>query len=113
MPVSDPDDRDHPCTTEINLMPTTTQHAPGTFCWPELATSDQTGAKKFYTSLFGWSSSDTDMGNGEQYTMLDLGGRNVGALYTLREGQRDQGVPANWMSYVAVESAYQTAAKAK
>ena len=43
-------------------MPTVTQHAPGTFCWAELGTTDQDSAKKFYTSLFGWQYKDTDMG---------------------------------------------------
>ena len=32
-------------------MATVTQHAPGTFCWPELSTTDPEAAKKFYSSL--------------------------------------------------------------
>ena len=44
-------------------MPTVTTHAPGTFCWPELATSDQDAAKKFYSTVFGWQFTDADMGN--------------------------------------------------
>ena len=36
-------------------MPQAPRFAPGTFCWVELATSDQAGAKAFYTSLFGWT----------------------------------------------------------
>lgn len=94
-------------------MATVTQHAPGTFCWPELATTDQQGAKTFYTTLFGWEFSDSDMGGGESYTMLKLAGRDVGALYSMREEQRGQGIPPHWNSYVAVESADQAAAKAK
>ncbi len=94
-------------------MATTTQHAPGTFCWPELGTTDQQGAKKFYTTLFGWAFTDNDMGNGEVYTMLKLNGRDVGALYTLRKEQLDRGVPPHWSSYVAVENADQTAQKTK
>jgi predicted enzyme related to lactoylglutathione lyase len=35
-------------------MPNVESHAPGNFCWVELATSDQAGAKKFYRSLFVW-----------------------------------------------------------
>jgi predicted enzyme related to lactoylglutathione lyase len=34
-------------------MPLVEKHAPGDFCWIELATTDQTGAKKFYSELFG------------------------------------------------------------
>ena len=35
---------------------------PGNFCWFELATSDQTAAKKFYGELFGWTANDAPMG---------------------------------------------------
>jgi len=94
-------------------MPTTTTHAPGTFCWPELGTTDQDGAKKFYTALFGWTFTDSDMGKGETYTMWKLGGRDVGALFKMRPDMLAQGVPPHWGSYVAVESADQTAARAK
>ena len=94
-------------------MATITQHAPGTFCWPELATSDQTKAKTFYTSLLGWQFTDNDMGGGESYTMLTLGGRTLGALYNQRQEERKQGIPPHWNSYVSVESADATAAKAK
>lgn len=94
-------------------MTTTTQHAPGTFCWPELATTDQAGAKAFYTKLFGWESSDSEMGPGETYTMLKLKGRDLGALYTMRQEERSHGIPPHWNSYVAVANADRSAAQAK
>jgi predicted enzyme related to lactoylglutathione lyase len=90
-------------------MTTMTQHAAGMFCWSELATTDQEGAKKFYRSLFDWSPDDTPMGEGETYTLLKKNGKEVSALYT----QREKGMPANWMPYVAVDSADATAAKVK
>lgn len=94
-------------------MATITQHAPGTFSWPELATLDQDGAKAFYTKLFGWEFNDSPMGPGEFYTMLKLGGRDLGALYSMRKEERANHVPSHWNSYVAVASADQSAAKAK
>ena len=94
-------------------MATITQHAPGTFCWPELATTDQAGAKKFYAALLGWEMTDSPISDSEVYTMLMLKDRSVGALYTMRPEERGQGVPPHWNSYVAVESADQSAAKAK
>jgi len=90
----------------------TTRHAPGTFCWPELATTDQDGAKKFYTALFGWTFDDTDMGKGMVYTRLQLKGAGVGALYTMRPEERKM-APPHWNSYVAVDSADASAARAK
>src|SRR5260221_11631296 len=62
-------------------MPTVTQHAPGTFCWPECATTDSTAAKTFYTSLFGWQFKDNDMGPGGTYTIFTKSGSDVAALY--------------------------------
>jgi uncharacterized protein len=93
-------------------MATVTQHAPGTFCWPELATLDETAAKKFYTSFFGWTYKDNDMGPGGVYTIFQSDGSDVAALYTMREEERKM-APPHWNAYVSVESADKTAAQAK
>jgi len=90
-------------------MPVIDSTAPGSFCWIELATIDQNAAKEFYTALFGWSLVDSLMGPDEIYTMFKLQGRDVGAAYTLNQAMREQGVPPNWMIYVASESADDTA----
>lgn len=88
-----------------------TKHEPGTFCWVELGTSDGPAAKKFYTSLFGWTLNEYPMGEGGTYTMLMKNGWEAGALYQL--GPEQKGVPPHWNSYVAVESADAAAAQAK
>jgi hypothetical protein len=85
----------------------------GSFCWFELATSDQEGAKKFYSSLFGWRPDDSPMGPGEMYTMFKLGGKDAAAAYTMKAEQKAMGVPPNWLVYVLVKSADEAAAKAK
>ena len=38
-----------------------TSHQPGTFCWPELATTDQKSAVAFYRALFGWDVKTSDV----------------------------------------------------
>ena len=78
-------------------MTDVTRHEPGSFSWAELATSDPAAAKKFYTSLFGWSFVDNPMGPDMVYTRLQLGGKDVAALYKLMKEQADMGVPPNWM----------------
>jgi predicted enzyme related to lactoylglutathione lyase len=93
-------------------MATVTQHAPGTFCWPELATSDAAGAKKFYGALLGWDFADNDMGDGMMYTMIQLKGNVVGALYG-QKAEDQKRMPPHWGAYVSVESADRSAAKAK
>jgi len=88
------------------------KHAPGSFCWIELGTSDQNAAKTFYSSLFGWTVQDFPMGPNDFYTMFLLDGRNAAAGYTLRPGQKAQGVPPHWMLYVATDSADDSANRA-
>jgi len=93
-------------------MPVTTAHAAGTFCWPELSTTDVPAAKKFYSTLFGWTPDDAPTPDGGVYTMLKLGGQDVGAMGTMQDQQRKAGVPPHWMSYVAVTNADESAKKA-
>src|SRR5205807_5041967 len=99
--------------TEMSDAATQTQmeHAPGNFCWIELATTDGPGAKKFYTELFGWEAQDSPVGPDMVYTMLRLNGKDVGALYQKGEMMKD--VPTHWASYVSVTGADETVAKAK
>lgn len=86
------------------------KHEPGMFCWVELAAKDGPAAKKFYTSLFDWGVNDIPSEAGP-YSMLEKKGKDAGALYQL--GPQQKGVPPHWNSYVAVESADATAARAK
>jgi hypothetical protein len=85
-----------------------TSHAPGTFSWADLSTSDTDGAKAFYTGLLGWGTEDTPIPEGGVYTMLTKGELPVAALSAAREGQ-----PPAWNSYVTVDSADDAAAAAR
>jgi predicted enzyme related to lactoylglutathione lyase len=90
-------------------MTTTTSHAPGTFCWIELATTDPAGARSYYTQLFDWTVREFPMGDQGTYYMFQNNDRDAAAMY-----KGDQpGVPPNWMSYVSVADADATAEKAK
>jgi predicted enzyme related to lactoylglutathione lyase len=82
-----------------------TTHAPGTFSWVELGTTDAKAAKKFYAGLFGWEPKDTAAGEGMEYTLLQLRGREVGGLSNLQKEQLAHGVPPHWLPYLAVASA--------
>jgi predicted enzyme related to lactoylglutathione lyase len=85
-----------------------TSHAPGTFSWADLSTSDTDGAKAFYTGLFGWGAEDNPIPEGGVYTMLTKGDLPVAALSAAREGQ-----PPAWNSYLTVASADDAAAAAQ
>jgi uncharacterized protein len=91
-------------------MPNIDKHQPGSFCWIELATTDQNAAKKFYSGLFGWEVNDMPMGPEGVYTIFRLDGRDAAAGYTLRPDQK--GVPPNWTLYISVDNADAAAALA-
>jgi predicted enzyme related to lactoylglutathione lyase len=75
-----------------------TSYAPGTLSWTELVTSD--------ADVFGWSYDDRPVGGGSVYSMAQLDGKSVAALYRADERPR-------WNCYVTVESVDATAARVK
>lgn len=88
-------------------------HTPGTFCWAELATTDQKAAVAFYGALFGWGVNDMPIGPTETYSMFQMRGKDVGAAYTMRPEERQHGAPPHWNTYVAVANADDTVNRAK
>src|SRR6201986_4062246 len=89
-----------------------TQHSPGTFSWTDLNTTDQEGAKAFYSGLFGWEITDMPVGDASVYSMAAIDGNWVGAISPQPQQQRDAGVPPSWNSYITVDDADATAARA-
>jgi predicted enzyme related to lactoylglutathione lyase len=94
-------------------MPTVTTHAPGTFAWPELVTSDGAAAKKFYMALFGWDAEDQVMGPDMTYTIFKLRGTDVAAGFKMTPDMAKMGIPPNWGAYVTVENADAAVERAK
>jgi uncharacterized protein len=82
-----------------------TQYTPGTFSWTDLATTDQDGAKAFYSELFGWDAIDNPVGDGVVYSMMQVDGKDVAAISPQPQQQRDAGAPPAWNSYITVQSA--------
>lgn len=89
-----------------------THYTPGTFSWTDLTTTDQDAAKAFYGELFGWEAFDAPVGDGVVYSMMSIGGKQVGAISPQQQAQAEMGVPPTWNSYVTVESADASAARA-
>jgi uncharacterized protein len=97
----------------VEAMGERTQYTPGTFSWTDLSTTDQEAAKVFYTGLFGWDYEDSPVGDGIYYSMASLSGKQVGAISLQPEQQREAGAPPAWNSYITVENADETLARAK
>lgn len=93
-------------------MPNIDGHAPGNFCWVELATTDQSAAESFYCKIFGWSADNIPVGPDEFYTIYQLERRQAAAARTLRAEQLQHNVPPHWGLYIAVRSADASAARA-
>ena len=90
-----------------------TSHAPGTFSWPELSTSDQKAGNAFYAALFGWEINDIPMGPAGVYTMYQMRGKPVGAAATQQPDEKQMGVPPHWNNYVTVKNVDESAKQAE
>ena len=86
-------------------MPPTRTHAPGSFVWIELLTTDQPAASRFYTRLFGWTADHVPISANEVYTIFNLRGDRAAAAFTLAATERDRGIPPHWGLYVSVPNA--------
>ncbi len=93
-------------------MPSVSHHAPGTFCWPELATTDVRAANTFYSRLFGWTVEESASSSGTYFEMF-LGGRAAAALFELPARAREAGERPRWGAYVGVVSADDTVRRAQ
>lgn len=89
------------------------KYKPGEFCWADLGTTDVAAAKKFYRGIFGWTAKDLPLENGTNYSMLQVKGKEVCALYPMDPGQKKAKVPPCWLPYIAVANVGRTVKKAK
>jgi uncharacterized protein len=78
----------------------------GAFSWNELLTTDEDAAAKFYGQVFGWTTEDFPHA-GTRYTIFKNSGQGVAGLMKRPSEQ----CPPNWMGYVTVASADETAKK--
>ena len=84
-------------------------------CWQELATRDLDGAKKFYSTVFGWEPRTQD-NSSMAYTEIylnDADGKpnSFGGMYTMMPHM--EGVPPHWMPYFSVADCDGFVAKAE
>lgn len=83
-----------------------TAYAPGTFCWVDLAAGDPESAGAFYAAVLGWEIGPSGGPETGDHRQALVGGRPVAGIH---RGSR--ALPA-WTSYVSVEDADATAARA-
>lgn len=93
-------------------MAVTKKNKPGEFVWTDLGTTRVDAAKKFYQELFGWTVRDFPMGEGANYSMFRIRGKDVTALYPMMSAQKKMKAPPYWMPYIAVKSVDESVQKA-
>lgn len=90
------------------------EYPPGVPCWVDTLQPDVEAAKRFYGELFGWSFAGPGVLPGDppgQYYVAQLRGRDVAGIAS-QPSREAPPVPA-WNTYIAVESADETAKKVK
>jgi hypothetical protein len=85
---------------------------PGCFAWYELLTTDVSGAKAFYASVFGWEVQDASTPN-LPYALFSAAKSPVCGLMDLPEEGRKVGVKPTWMAYAAVNDVAVTSERIK
>jgi uncharacterized protein len=86
-------------------------YIPGVPCWVDTTQPDPDAAAQFYGALFGWELEDSmPAGADGKYMIARLRGGDVAAVSSQPEGAPAQAV---WNTYVWVDSADETAAKAR
>lgn len=89
--------------------PATTEHFVGKFVWDDLFTTDPTTAVKFYSDLFGWTSTPIQRPN-RLYTVMSLDGRPIAGITLLPEKLASATPHGRWVGFVSVDDVGRAAA---
>lgn len=92
-------------------MPDRDEYLPGVPCWVDTSQPDPDGAAIFYGGLFGWDLENVmPEDSGGKYYIGRLRGGDVAAISSQQENAPPMAV---WNTYIAVESADETAGKVR
>jgi predicted enzyme related to lactoylglutathione lyase len=92
----------------------TTQPRPpvGSIGWVDLTIADAPRVRDFYASVVGWKSEGLDMGGYQDFVMNEPASGKASAGVCHARGT-NQGLPAQWLIYIVVESVEQSAARCR
>jgi hypothetical protein len=92
-------------------MPERDGYIPGVPCWADTSQPDPDAAARFYGEIFGWEFEDVmPPGSDARYLIGRIRGKDAAAVGSIPEGAPPM---AMWNTYVWVESADETAVKAR
>jgi len=85
-----------------NMQGADIMNAPNSFAWAELNARGVDKAKAFYTKVFGWTTKDSPMGEGQAiYTEFQLQGNSIAGGMEMM-AMVPAGVPSYWLVYFGV-----------
>ena len=84
----------------------------GAVSWTELMTGDPEVPKTFYSKVFPLVAEDEKMANGQDYTLMKLGGEPVAGILQMSEEQM-KSAPCHWYPYFMVDDIDGSIAKAR
>ena len=87
------------------------QPAFGAFCWNELATSNLSKAKDFYSKVLGWQFNDIKSEE-MTYTIVKSNDRDIAGIWEIPTDQQKE-IPPHWMAYILVPDVKVALEKAK
>ena len=82
----------------------------GEICWRELATNDLPSCLEFYSQLFNWTLTQSKVTEVD-YKEIVIDNEAVGGMMAIDENWGPTPPPSHWNTYIAVDSADETAAK--
>ena len=86
----------------------------GSVCWVELTSRNFDAARRFYTDVFGWTATKSEVSTPDiEYWTFSLGEGQSFAGGLQAPPQMPAEVPSYWQPYIAVDDADATAAKAR
>lgn len=83
---------------------------PGIVSWNELNTPNKAASVAFYTKLFGWSTAEMELPDGNRYSMFNSGEKPIAGCMV---PPGNTGAPPMWLTYITVEDVDVAMAKAK
>jgi predicted enzyme related to lactoylglutathione lyase len=84
----------------------------GDIHWNELMTRDADAAAAFFRTVVGWDVETMPMPDGGDYLVCKKGDAYVAGIFTMRDPKFD-GMPPQWMTYIAVDDVDAAAAAAE
>jgi predicted enzyme related to lactoylglutathione lyase len=99
--------------TRTKLQPNVGEYTTHSIWWTDLNTTNEDASKQFYGELLNWTFQETPSSAGNTYTVAIRDGQQVAGMMEQTQEMRSADMPSFWLTYINVEDAAATCARAK